>query len=72
MRIIINGTPKEIAAFAVETQKRQIELVEKYAADTSAKEVEAMGRAIKILQAAKCGDLDQLSRACEESPHSRG
>lgn len=65
MKVTITGTPKEIAAFAEETQRRQIKTVESYAANTSAKEVEAMARAIKILQAARSGDLDPLSRACE-------
>ena len=67
VKVTIIGTPKEIAAFAEETQKRQIKTVENYAANTSIKEVEAMARAIKILQAAKSGDLDQMSRASEGS-----
>lgn len=72
MKVTITGTPKEIAALAVETQRRQMQTVESYAANTSAKEVEAMARAIRILQAAKYGDLDQMSQACEGQNHNPG
>ncbi len=50
MKITITGKPKEIAALAVETQRRQIEAAIKLRADRETEAHKALIKAIRVLR----------------------
>lgn len=65
MQITITGSPKEIAALAVETQRRQLKLNMALRASQEMDGVKAMKKGIALLKLARSGGLDPSTPASE-------
>ena len=65
MKVTITGNPKEIAALAVETQRRQMKLSMQLRVSKDLEDFKAMKKGIALLKLAKSGGLDPETPASE-------